>query len=649
MRKAIQYFESGDLPRAHKNVTKYLSIDPTNADANHLSGLIALQTGKPDAAASFIARAPQANPRIAMAHNNLGEANRALGKFDEAKASYRRAIALEPAVAGFRNNLGIVLMAQGRANDAIDVYQDALAAEPRDAMIHTNLGNALMESGDIEGAIAAQGRALKLHPSSAEARSSLGIAQQINGDFEAARNSFEIVLKSHPEHEVALSHMARTLETLGDASEAAIFYRRMIDVNPDDEEAYLSLASLYRSVDRPDDGVEILEQYLALHPDNAKVCAGISFVWRAVGNKDKAMEAARRALVADPDCALAHAALAQARRHETLDEELEATVRLRERRDLPLEDRVPINFSLGKAYEELGDHDAAIGCYMEGNRLKRSEMTYSPDETALEMAEIRDVFSKDYFTGIGDAGSQDETPIFILGMPRSGTSLVEQIISSHSAVCGAGELETLARVIQVTFARDETKYPRALLRSPPDTLRAIGDSYVETIRRNFGESERISDKMLHNFLHVGLIRAALPHAKVIHCRRHPVDTCLSIYKNNFANAHNYAFDMVELGGYYRAYRDLMAHWRTVLPGFMYEISYEALVDDTEVESRGLLEFCNLEWEPACLEFYKTRRVVNTISASQVRQPIYKGSVALWKRYEDHLQPLIEALGDAIEN
>ncbi|MEL7544967.1 MAG: sulfotransferase [Pseudomonadota bacterium] len=244
-------------------------------------------------------------------------------------------------------------------------------------------------------------------------------------------------------------------------------------------------------------------------------------------------------------------------------------------------------------------------------------------------------------------GSGDTTPIFIVGMPRSGTSLVEQIISSHSRVDGAGELTTFTDVVSQSMATHGGVFPNDVTSLADDALVEIGEKYVAAVRKRFGDAPHITDKMPHNFLNVGMIRLALPEAKIIHCCRHPMDTSLSIFKHAFSAAHDYAYEMGELGRYYRQYLSLMEHWREVCGDAMHDIQYESLVEDTEVQARALIAFCGLDWDPACLEFYKTKRTVNTISASQVRQPIYKSSVALWKRYGAHLQPLIDALGDAV--
>jgi len=308
-----------------------------------------------------------------------------------------------------------------------------------------------------------------------------------------------------------------------------------------------------------------------------------------------------------------------------------------------VEGRSRLGFALGKAYEDLADDQKAFSFITEANRLKRSTYTYSTSDDAAFFSRIAASFDASLFTGLAHAGCVDERSVFIVGMPRSGTSLVEQILSSHPQVFGAGELTDLGRVIE-TLCQDRGGYPAAVSRLQPGDLAVSGQAYVDQVRERAPDARRIIDKMPQNFLYVGMIRLLLPNARVIHCQREPMDTCFSIFKHGFLNLHSYAYDQQELGSYYWLYQQLMAHWRDVLPGFMYELNYEALVANQELETHRLLEYCGLSWDDACLSFHKTERVVRTASTTQVRRPIYTDSVKRWKRFEEGLAPLREALG-----
>ncbi|MGB1548696.1 MAG: sulfotransferase family protein, partial [Alphaproteobacteria bacterium] len=289
---------------------------------------------------------------------------------------------------------------------------------------------------------------------------------------------------------------------------------------------------------------------------------------------------------------------------------------------------IPFCFALGKAYEDCEDYDRAFNYYTRGNKLKRAELAFDIVET----------FSKPFLKKEADRGFDSEVPIFILGMPRSGTSLVEQILASHSEVHGGGERAEWMRLV-----RGIDSFPDGVRDFGPEDFARLGENYVEALRKLAPEAARITDKLPHNFLHVGLIHLALPKAKILHCVRNPVDTCLSCYKHLFDSELSFAYDLDELGRYYRLYERLMHHWRAVLPGRMLDVPYEELVADQETLSRRILDFCELPWEPACLDFHKTDRRVQTASVAQVRQPIYTTAVRRWRKYEHRIAPLLAAL------
>jgi len=279
-----------------------------------------------------------------------------------------------------------------------------------------------------------------------------------------------------------------------------------------------------------------------------------------------------------------------------------------------------------------------------GNELKRNTYTYNIFETRDFFNGLKNVFDDKLFSKHVDTGYGENTPIFIVGMPRSGSSLLEQILASHSLVYGAGELKYLSQIVIHSSAKIAgIKFPYCAAKLSPDNFEILGAEYSKRLRQYSGAVKYITDKELHNFLYIGMIRLTLPNAKIIHCKRNPVDTCLSIFKTYFAGVHKYAYDLSELGEYYKLYQDLMEHWYKILPGYIFDIQYEDLVGDQEGETRKLLDYCELPWDEACLSFHRTIRPVRTASAEQVRRPIYNSSVGLWRRYEKHLSPLLSAL------
>jgi tetratricopeptide (TPR) repeat protein len=300
-------------------------------------------------------------------------------------------------------------------------------------------------------------------------------------------------------------------------------------------------------------------------------------------------------------------------------------------------------FALGKIYEDLGEFEKAFACVREGNRIKRATYAYDIKRDNQFFANLKAVFSKQFCDRYESCGHKNNTPIFILGMPRSGTSLVEQILSSHPLVYGADELKELSQIVLAScrnFSGGE--FPGCIVNYRPQDFERLGARYIESIQQ-YSSKNHITDKMPHNFMYIGMIRLMLPNAKIIHCKRDPLDNCWSLFKTLFAPPHEYAYDLSELGEYYKHYQDLMEHWHLTFPGYIHDIQYENLVTDQKLQTVRLLEYCGLEWHDDCLLFYQAQRRVSTASAVQIRQPIYRSSVHLWKQYKKQLSQLSRIL------
>jgi len=365
------------------------------------------------------------------------------------------------------------------------------------------------------------------------------------------------------------------------------------------------------------------------------------------GRLDEAEASLRRALQIRPDYLKVRLSLASVRKVKADDENLVALVAADEAsRDstLPGEDAVCLHFALGKSYDDIGDHEKAFPHFLEGNKLKRATLDYDPDETARRIDSIMRNFDMATMDRLRGGGDPSHLPIFILGMPRSGTTLVEQIISSYPGVHGAGELSDLKAIVRRNIAG--TAFPDNLRLLDQAQLAAWGAEYVAGLQRRAPAAQRITDKMPANFLAVGLIYLMLPNARIIHVKRNPVDTCLSCFTQLFKDGQEFTYDLAELGRYYVGYARLMEHWRKVLPaGVFLDVQYEDIVAGQEAQSRRIIEYCGLEWNDACLDFHQNKRAVRTASMTQVRQPIYQSSVERWRPYEKFLGPLFDALGD----
>ena len=339
--------------------------------------------------------------------------------------------------------------------------------------------------------------------------------------------------------------------------------------------------------------------------------------------------------------------MAKHKKFTDYDDDMKAMESLYSQKGLPRESSIELAFALGKAYEDLGNYDKSMEYVIKAASLKRSSFDYSVSESKEQFDKIRTIFSRDFFSRHTGTGSPEQTPIFILGMPRSGTSLVEQILASHADVFGAGEINDLRMVFESITGPDDKeplrKFPDVLTGLDDQAFTNLGNQYLARIRKYSSDAKFITNKMPHNFLHIGFIRLILPNARIIHCTRDPMDSCLSIYKTHLVKGHRYSYDLSELGQYYRMYLELMDYWQDTLPGFIYDQNYEELVKSPKEQVQNLLRHCALPWDDDCLNFHQTRRRIGTASSAQVNRPIYHSSVNLWERYEKHLQPLKTAI------
>lgn len=609
---ALQCHGAGDLGRAEQAYRRILAAQPQHPDALHYLGVVGLQTGRFEDAVKLISQAVEQSPDYLDALSNLGNALQALGRFGEAVARYRQALELQPESAAIIANLGNALMKSGHFAAAMEHYQSALAIDPGLIDTRRNLADALL----------AQGR-----PSEA-----LGhIAEAANADPRS------------PQIQVSMGNI---LGELGKSDAAIACFERVLIAQPDFAPVHCNLGNILRQAGRLPEAVERYEKALQIAPDYSEGYYDLGVALQDMGDKDRAMAEFRQAIARDAHCTKAWRAIAGLSRDSFTKSDFDAMHAALKAPDAPAEERMHLEFALGKGYEDAKDYAAAIAHFHRGNRLRRGAIDYSVEQDEAVFENLKTAFDGPFFERWADAGLDDATPIFIVGMPRSGTTLAEQILASHADVHGGGELTFLARAIAARFGmRDGVDYTAALASASEEDFRHVGESYVAAVRDLDAAASHITDKLPNNFLNVGLIKVVFPNARIIHCTRDPRDTCYSIYKHYFsARGHSYAYDLVELGRYYNLYADLMAHWEQCLPGVMHTLRYEDLVQEQEATTRALLDACGLPWDAACLEFHKTRRTVATISASQVRQPMYTGSLGAWRNIEAALQPLVEILG-----
>lgn len=431
----------------------------------------------------------------------------------------------------------------------------------------------------------------------------------------------------------------------GENEIAVDLFTKALAIKPNYVGAHINLAAAFKNLGKLEAAIASLKRALAIKPDLAIAHRNLGIAQQALGESDEAMVSFRKALAINPRDGTAHRHLASIKKFSEHDDDVTAMETAWASPGMGDDQKMHLAFGLGKVFEDLRQYEKAFSFFSTGNAIKRRTYDFSIRSVENYFEKLKGLFTEDFFASHKNAGSPDETPIFILGMPRSGTTLVEQILASHPKVTGAGELDYLGRTVDCFFKEiGQEKFTDGIYQADQSLFSAFGDKYIDMLRNHSSTACFITDKMPGNFFLIGMIKVILPRAKIVHCLRDPVDTCVSIFKNFFtSDAMRYADNLVELGQYYCLYRDLMNHWQQVLPEFTYSIQYENLVEDQEKQARLLLDYCGLEWNDQCLNFHRTDRAVHTISYSQVRKPIYNSSVRSWKRYEKWLSPLIENL------
>jgi len=450
---------------------------------------------------------------------------------------------------------------------------------------------------------------------------------------------------------VAQPNNIRLIKTLAELqrrmqrwSDAAANFRRAIELRPDDIDSLNRLGLVFRAQRRFDDAERCYRRAITIEPRFVDAHYNLGALWIDEGDPSAGEKHLRDALALKPNFAGAHRTLAKLITHRTHDDDIKNMERLYATDGLADEDRMHLCYGLGKSLEDIGEYAKSFRYLEEANRLMRSQWPYDLDAELAMLDRCIDFFDQALIDNTARIGIEDDAPVFITGMPRSGTSLIEQILASHPSVFGAGELDTLPNLRFQLEVATGTPFPECVTAAPPHALTEMATRYLGALASECAGFEYITDKLPHNFLHIGLISIILPQAKIIHCVRDPMDTCFSLYKSYFpGGGQGYSNNLTDLGTYYRKYTKLMAHWQRQLPGRIYFIRYEDVVSNAEAEIRNLLDHCGVQFDPRCLDFHKTERSIRTNSSIQVRQPLYGDSVRRWKHYERYLHPLEESL------
>jgi len=637
--------QQGRLDEAIALLRRALAHDPTLAEAHYHAGCVLHSMQHHEAAVACFDHALALDRDYGEAHYNRGTALQALRRYASAVASYEAALEIEPDIPAIRYNLGTALQALGRHQAAIAQYEQVLAAAPDYLQARIAVAMALQTLGRHDAAIAHYQQALAADPGLAEVHDRMGGALQLLGRHDAAIECHEKALALDPDNADAHNNLGLALHAANRPSQAIGHYERALAIRPGFASAHNNLGLALQALNRHDEAIAQYRAAIAAGPGHARRHGNMGVALQEIGRRDEACRAFETAIALAPRSGRFYRHLADCKRFTVGDPALKAMQGLAAgRASLPEEDRRQLLFALAKAAADLGEHERSFGYLLEGNALKRRQIDYDEARVLGEFTRIRTVFSRELMAARGGVGHNSALPVFIVGMPRSGTTLIEQILASHPQVFGAGELtdigDAAARLNGAAGC-----FPEIVASLPDEVLHQLGARYIDAARARAATADRITDKMPLNFLYVGLIHLVLPNARIIHASRDPLDTCLSCFATLFTGEHRVAYELGELGRYYRAYQGLMEHWARVLPrGVLLEVEYEDVVADLERQARRIVAHCGLEWDAACLGFNGSKRPVRTASATQVRQPIYHSSVGRWRAYGDLLKPLMEALG-----
>ncbi len=676
---AVALHRQGRLGEAERIYRRVLERHPAQADALNLLGVAAGQRNDAGAAVGYFERAVRASSRNPIFYYNLGMAQHRGGHLEAAETSYRRALALKSdyadALKGLggvlfalskldeaetccrkvvrlarrdpraHHNLSTVLLVRGAADEAADCAREALRLKPDYAEAHNNLGAAhLAGEAYDEGAVALR-EALRLAPSYPEAHNNLGMALLGTGELNEAIASFRAAIEARPEYVEAHSNLGKTFRHMGYKAEAEQAYREALRHNPEFPGALVGLAAVNMDWGDVNASLALYNELLEHRPDAPSALAGKATILDLMGD----VEGSYAIIAPLVDASQATPGIASvfgriAGRFGQRDKAIALLEDLLAGPEPTKEEQRVMHFALGKLYDGVDAFDEALHHFAAGNALLPTP--FNPQRFSNKIDRIIAYSSKENLAKLPRASNDSELPVFVVGTPRSGTSLTEQILASHPQVHGAGELDDIPGIVRSLAGGPgkEDTYPECTADLDQDAIVTFAERHLAMLHERAGGAVRVTDKMPYNFLHLGLISQLFPKARVIHCVRDPLDTCLSCFFQLFLRGNFQTYRLEHLGAYHTHYQRLMQHWREVLDLQIIDLRYEDLVADLETHSRQMVDFVGLDWDLQCLRFHESERVVYTASYDQVRQPIYSRSVGRWRHYEKHLAPLIEALG-----
>ena len=649
LNQAIGFLRSNRPLRAEEVCRNYLNDNPGCTEHLRLLSHALMKQDRLSEAEEKLRFAVSLSPKYPQLYEDLGSVFAMQSRFDEAIPQFQEAIKLQPSLPLAHKKLGHALAALGRGKEADEQYQTYIESNPnRQAVIEAA---DLLNDEKVEEAISILKELLKRSPNDVNAMRYLARAyRQSEKNLQDAEALLRSAVQQAPDFTPGWFDLASLLMR-EKIMESITAYKKVIELDPKNAAAWGGLGSAYGLAMYPDESAKAYAKSIELNPDVPNVLLGHGHALKTLGHQDEALDAYRNAIINKPDFGEAYWSMANLKIFEFKDSEADSMLNQLEDVNLPENEEIHFRFALGKAFEDKKDYSKAWHYYHTGNQKQRTTVEHFPVEMEMRYNLVKEVFNQEFLKDRSNSGHDCPDPILIIGLPRSGSTLVEQILASHSQVEGTSELPILGNIAESIgqHRTDGIRYPKAVLELRDKDLHAYGKQYIDEAQRHrITDKPFFTDKLPNNFPLVGLLSLILPNAKVINARRHPLDSCLGGYKQLFSRGQNFTYDMLDLAHYYQQYDSMIKHWHKVLPGKILDVHYEETVEDLDSQVRRILDFCRLPFEQSCIDFHQTDRAVKTASSEQVRQPIYKGALGTWRHYEEFLGLWKEQLGEIID-
>jgi len=650
IRRAIDYLKRNRPLRAEEACRDFLDQNPGDTDHIRLLSHALMKQNRAAEAEEQLRLALALEPEFPQLHEDLGSALAVQRRFEEAIPEFEKAIRLQPALPLAQKKLGQALAAVGRGAEADEVFREYIDKDPERAAIAKGIelqrGDKTDEAAEIFQDV------LRKNPHNANAMRHLAICLWHNRKrLEDAEALLRRATLQAPDFAAAWLTLGGLLMEMTKFVDAIAAYEKATKLEPENAEAWAGLGNAHGRAMQPEKAVTAYERAIAIRGDVPGTLASYAWELKTIGDQEAAVKAYRRATKVKPRFGPAYWSMANLKIFRFTDDEVETMLQQVERDDLTEVEDIHFRFALGKAMEDKRDYERAWHFYHTGNQRQRMTVEYEPSETEKRQTVVKEVFDAGLLRDRAGVGYEARDPIFIVGLPRSGSTLVEQILASHSQVEGTSELPVLSNIAESIgrYRTDGVRFPEAVRGLRDRDLRAYGMQYIEDSHRHrTTDKPMFTDKLPNNFPLVGFAHLILPNATIINARRHPFDSCLGAYKQLFGRGQNFTYDMLDLAHYYQQYHATMKHWHDALPGKVLDVHYEETVTDLEGQVRRILDHCGLPFEEGCLRFYETERAVKTASSEQVRQPIYSSALGKWRRYEKYLDLWKEHLGYIVD-